>query len=148
MHQIPSNVLHRACIVLPRELRKLRRRLHPWWQDHSVVPFWEGRRVSWSLHFRFMAELILHQIDHFLHQNVIILHSRSCTVPRIWESVNSAIIHNFVVAPTVHVLLQPVAGWSYLVSGIGWYSRRTECHLPICRLIWVRLLNWLTCIAL
>jgi hypothetical protein len=76
------------------------------------------------------------------------LHPCSCTVPRIWESVNSTIIHNLKVTPAVHVFLQPVAGWSYLVSGIGRHSGRTERQFPICRLIWVRLLNGLTSIVL
>jgi hypothetical protein len=44
--------------------------------------------------------------------------------------------------------MQPVTSWSYLVGRIGRHSRRTECHFPICRLIWVRLLNWLSFIAL
>jgi hypothetical protein len=100
------------------------------------------------LHFRFNAELILHQIGHFLHQNIIVLHSCSCTVPKIWGSVNSTIIHDLMVTPTVHVFLQPVTGWGYLVSRVRQHSSRTERHVPICRLIRVRLLNWLTFIAL
>jgi long-subunit acyl-CoA synthetase (AMP-forming) len=65
------------------------------------------------------------------------LYSCSCTVPRIWESIYSTIIHDLMISPAIHVFLQPVTGWSYLVSGIGRHSRRTERQVPICRLIWV-----------
>jgi hypothetical protein len=53
-----------------------------------------------------------------------------------------------VITPTVQVLPQPVASWSYLISGIGRYPRPAERHLPIRRLIWIWLLNGLTCTAL
>jgi hypothetical protein len=59
-------VLYCARVILPRKLGKLRGGLHPGRQDHSVIPFREGRRVGWSLHFRFEAELILHHIGHLL----------------------------------------------------------------------------------
>jgi hypothetical protein len=98
------------------------------------------------LHFRFKAELILHRIGHFLYQNIIILHPCSWTLPRIWESIHSAIIHNLMIPPTIYIFLQPVIGRGYLVSRIRRYSRRTERQVPICRLIRVWLLNQLTSI--
>jgi hypothetical protein len=76
------------------------------------------------------------------------MYARGWAVARIRESIDGAIVHHFVVASTVQILLQSVASWGNPVAGSKWGSRRAECQLPVRGLIWVRLLHRLTCAAL
>jgi hypothetical protein len=92
--------------------------------------------------------LILHQVGHLLSQDIILLHARGWAVARIRESIDGAVVHHFVVASTVQILLQSVASWGNPVAGSKWGSRRAKCQLPVRGRIWVRLLHRLTCAAL
>jgi hypothetical protein len=109
----------------------------------------------------FQTELILQHIGHFLHHkiNVGILipwpssrpsrHPCGRTVPRIWESINGTVVHEFRISTPIHVPLWPIICWGYPVSRARWNSRRAECQFSISRpigrcLIRVLLLDWLT----
>jgi hypothetical protein len=58
-----------------------------------------------GLHFRFEAELILHQLGHLLRQGVVLLRACSWCVTRMRESVDGTVVPHLVVASAVQIPL-------------------------------------------
>jgi hypothetical protein len=64
--------------------------------------------------------LILHHIGHLLNQDIVLLYACSWALAQIRESIDGTIVHHFMIASTVQILLQSVASWGNLVGGSKW----------------------------